>query len=209
VVWYVSFLVEESANQILDPSDKAVGIDMGITTFAVLSDGNFVDNPRFLLKDEERLKSIQSKRDKLPQGSPERRKLTKAVSHLYERLANRRDEFAQQLSRKWVDRYGIICFEDLNITNMVHNHNLAKSILDVAWNKIVQYTSYKAVEAGRRMVLVDPANTYQICSICGQMVKKDLSVRVHECPNCGLSIDRDLNASMNILRLGLESLAYA
>ena len=92
---------------------------------------------------------------------------------------------------------------------MVHNHNLAKSILDVAWNKIVQYTSYKAAEAGRRMVLVDPANTSQICSSCGQMVKKDLSVRVHECPNCGLSIDRDLNASMNILRLGLESLAYA
>ena len=207
--WYVSFLVEESTNLILESSDKVVGIDMGITNFAVLSDGEFVPNPRFLLKDEERLKTSQSKRDKLPKGSPERRKASKAVSHLYERVANRRDNFAQQVSREWVNRYGTICFEDLNITKMVQNHNLAKSILDVAWNKIVQYTSYKAEEAGRKVVLVNPMNTSQICSSCGQIVKKDLSVRVHNCPNCGLSIDRDLNASMNILRLGLQSLAKA
>jgi len=207
--WYVSFLVEESTDRILEPSDKAVGIDVGLTNFAVLSDGEFVPNPRFLLQDEERLKTAQSKRDKLPKGSHERQKAGKAVSHLYERVANRRDNFAQQLSHKWVTTYGIICFEDLNINKMVHNRNLAKSILDVAWNKLVQYTSYKAVEAGRRVVLVNPANTSQLCSSCGQIVKKDLSVRVHDCPNCGLSIDRDLNASMNILRLGLQSLAGA
>jgi putative transposase len=203
--WYVSFLVEESINYPLAPSQKVVGIDMGIMNFAVLSDGEFVENPKFLLTDEERLKAAQSKRDKLPKGSTERRKATKAVNHLYERVANRRDNFAQQISREWVNRYGLICFEDLNIINMVKNHNLAKSILDAAWNRLVKYTSYKAVDAGRRVVLVNPANTSQMCSGCGQTVKKDLSVRVHDCPYCGLSIDRDLNASKNILRLGLQS----
>jgi putative transposase len=92
---------------------------------------------------------------------------------------------------------------------MVENHNLAKSILDAAWNKLVQYTSYKAVDAGRRVVLVNPANTSQTCSGCGQIVRKDLSVRVHDCPHCNLSIDRDLNAALNIARLGLQSLALA
>ncbi len=105
---------------------------MGILSFAVLSNGEFIENPRFLLADEERLKMAQSKRDKLPKGSPQRRKASKAVSHLYERVANRREDFAQQLSRQWINKYGIIVFEDLNITKMVHNHNLAKSILDAA-----------------------------------------------------------------------------
>jgi putative transposase len=166
-------------------------------------------NPRFLLADEERLKIAQSKRDKLPKGSPQRRKASKAVSHLYERVTNRREDFAQQLSRQWINQYGVIVFEDLNISKMVHNHNLAKSILDASWNKLVQYTSYKAEDAGRKVVLVNPANTSQMCSSCGQIVKKDLSIRVHDCPYCGLSIDRDLNAALNIARLGLQSLASA
>jgi putative transposase len=207
--WYVSFLVEGSINHVLEPSERVVGIDMGIKSFAVLSNGEFIENPRFLQADEERLKIAQSKRDKLPKGSPHGRKANKAVNHLYERATNRRENFAQQLSREWINKYGIIIFEDLNIPKMVHNHNLAKSILDAAWNKLVQYTSYKAEEAGRRVVLVNPAYTSQMCSGCGQIVKKDLSIRVHDCPYCGLSIDRDLNASRNILRLGLQSVAKA
>lgn len=207
--WHVSFLVEESQNHILEHSDEMVGVDMGIKNFAVLSNGDVVGNPRFLLADEERLKKAQSKRDRLPKGSAQRRKANKAVSHLYERVANRREDFAQQLSRQWINRYGIIVFEDLNITGMVHNNNLAKSILDASWNKLIQYTSYKAEDAGRNVVLVNPANTSQMCSSCGQTVKKDLSIRVHNCPYCGLSIDRDLNAAINIARLGLQSLASA
>lgn len=207
--WYVSFLVEESEKHILPHSEEAVGIDVGILNFAVLSNGDVVNNPRFLLADEERLRKAQSKRDKLPKGSPQRWKASKAVSHLHERVTNQRENFAQQLSREWVNKYGIIAFEDLNIIKMVNNHNLAKSILDAAWNKLVQYTSYKAEDAGRRVVLVNPAYTSQMCSGCGQIVKKDLSIRVHDCPYCGLSIDRDLNAALNIARLGLQSLASA
>ena len=207
--WHVSFLVEESINHPLEPSDKVVGIDLGVKNFAVLSSGEFIENPRFLLADEERLKAAQSKRDKLPKGSPERWKANKAVSHLYERVSNRRDDFAQQLSRKLVNSYGIICFEDLSITQMTQNNDLAKSILDASWNRLVKYTIYKAAEAGRKVVLVSPMNTSQMCSGCGQIVKKELSVRVHDCPYCGLTLDRDLNASRNILRLGLQSLARA
>ena len=207
--WYVSFLVEDVPNHILGPSDEIVGVDMGILNFATLSNGDVVANPRFLLADEERLKKAQSKRDKLPKGSAKRQKASKAVSHLYERVTNRREDFAQQLSRQWINKYGTIVFEDLNITNMVHNHNLAKSILDASWNKLIQYTSYKAEDAGRKVVLVNPANTSQMCSSCGQIVKKDLSIRIHNCPYCGLSIDRDLNAALNIARLGIQSLASA
>jgi len=207
--WYVSFLIEDVPNHILEPSNEIVGVDMGIKNFAVLSNGEFIENPRFLLADEERLKKAQSNRDKLPKGSPRRRKASKVVSHLYERVTNRREDFAQQLSRQWINKYGIIVFEDLNINKMVHNHNLAKSILDASWNKLIQYTSYKAEDAGRKVVLVNPANTSQMCSSCGQTVKKDLSIRIHNCPYCGLSIDRDLNAALNIARLGLQSLASA
>jgi len=207
--WYVSFLVEDAPNHALEPSDEVVGIDMGILNFATLSNGEVVANPRFLIADEERLRKAQSKRDKLPKGSSKRRKATKTIAHMHERIANRREDFAQQLSRQWINKYGTIVFEDLNINNMAHNHNLAKSIMDASWNKVIQYTSYKAVDAGRNVILVNPANTSQMCSGCGQIVKKDLSVRTHNCPYCGLSIDRDLNAALNIARLGLQSLALA
>jgi putative transposase len=92
---------------------------------------------------------------------------------------------------------------------MMQNHRLAKSIGDAAWNQLIQYTIYKAVEANRACELVDPRGTSQRCSSCGSVVQKDLSVRVHDCPSCGLVLDRDLNASINIERLGLESLGYA
>ncbi|HEX9372951.1 MAG TPA: transposase, partial [Roseiflexaceae bacterium] len=130
----------------------------------------------------------------------------KVVSRIYERIANRRSDFAHRLSRKLVNRFGIIAFEDLNAQGMLKNHCLAKSIADAAWDQLVRYTTSKAAEAGRRVVLVDPRNTSKRCSRCGQLVPKDLSVRVHACPVCGLVIDRDENAAINILALGLQCL---
>ena len=103
----------------------------------------------------------------------------------------------------------MIAFEKLNVRNMLQNHCLAKSIADAAWNQLITYTTYKAENAGRRVVSVDPRNTSKQCSCCGALVEKSLSVRVHQCPVCGLVMDRDENASNNILRLGLESLGYA
>ncbi|MGB3949787.1 MAG: transposase [Candidatus Methanoculleus thermohydrogenotrophicum] len=111
-----------------------------------------------------------------------------------------------QTSRRMVDQYGTIVFEDLNIKNMQKNHCLAKSIADVAWNLFITITENKAEEAGSRVILVNPRNTSQMCSRCGMIVKKTLSDRVHTCPHCGLMMDRDQNAAINIMRLGLQSL---
>ena len=101
-----------------------------------------------------------------------------------------------------VRKYDVIVFEDLRIKNMVKNHKLAKSISDASWSRFIEYTSYKAESAGKQVILVNPQNTSQTCSGCGVIVKKSLSVRVHKCPHCGLVLDRDVNAAINILRRG-------
>lgn len=208
--WYVSLFVEDVPKDAVPDSEKAVGIDVGISNFAVLSDGTFVANQRYLAACEEKLAKAQSKKDKLPHKSPERRKAAKKVSHIYERLGNLRDNFAHQLSHQIVNDYGIICLEDINIKNLIEKKPyMAKSVLDASWNRFRTYVTYKAESAGREVVLVNPAYTSQMCSSCGSIVKKDLSIRVHRCPYCGLSMDRDLNAAKNILRLGLQSVAKA
>jgi len=205
--WFVSFLTEDAPREVLPESEKAVGIDVGISNFAVLSDGIFIANQRYLAECEDRLSREQSKKDKLPKGSPERRRAAKKVCHIFERLTNLRDNFAHQLSRDIVDDYGIICMEDIDIKNMIEKKPyLAKSILDASWNRFRTFLSYKAASAGRKIVLVNPAYTSQMCSCCGTLVKKDLSERAHNCPVCGMVMDRDLNAAKNILRLGLQSL---
>jgi putative transposase len=137
---------------------------------------------------------------------PERAKRRKVVARIHERIAHRRKDFAHQVSRQLVNQFGIIIFEDLNITRMLKNHCLAKSIADAAWNQLATYTRYKAEEAGCSSIEIDPRGTSQRCSRCMTVVKKDLSVRVHQCPVCGLELDRDLNAALNILAVGLHSL---
>jgi putative transposase len=208
--WYVSFFVEDAPKDAVLDSEKAVGIDVGISNFAVLSDGTFIENQRYLAACEARLSKEQSKKDKLPHGSTERRKADNKVSHIYERLGNLRDNFAHQLSHRIVNDYGIICLEDIDIKSLIEKKPyMAKSVLDASWNRFRTYVTYKAESAGRKVVLVNPAYTSQMCSGCGSIVKKDLSKRVHNCPRCGLVMDRDLNASKNILRLGLQSAAKA
>ena len=205
--WYVSFLVEDAPKDAVPDSEKAVGIDVGISNFVVLSDGTFVANQRYLAACEEKLSTEQSKKDKLPHRSPERKKAAKKVGHIYEKLSNLRDNFAHQLSHQIVNDYGIICLEDINIKNLIEKKPyMAKSVLDASWNRFRTYVTYKAESAGRKVVLVNPAYTSQMCSGCGSIVKKGLSERIHNCLKCGLVMDRDLNASKNILRLGLQSL---
>ena len=201
--WYACFACEVEPTR-LPNNNVAVGIDVGLTTFATLSNGLTVDNPRFFRRAEVELGRVQRRWDK--DKTPKRRKV---IAHIHQRMANRRKDFAHKLSRQLVNTYGALIFENLTIKNMLQNHNLAKSISDASWRQLIMYCTYKAEWAGRAVVLVDPRGTSQRCSGCGCVVRKDLSVRVHDCPLCGLVLDRDLNASLNIEALGLESLGYA
>ena len=205
--WYACFSCEVEPAP-LPLSTKGVGIDVGLESFATFSTGEKIGNPRFFRRDEKELAKAQRKLSKAEKGTPERAKRRRAVCHIHQRIANRRKDFAHKLSRRIVSEFGIIALEKLNTRGMLQNHCLAKSISDAAWNQLAQYTQYKAENAGRECVLVDPHHTSKICSRCGALVEKSLAIRVHACPICGLKIDRDENAAMNILALGLESLGF-
>jgi putative transposase len=150
--WFVSILTDNEAYQPLEHSNKSIGIDVGILSFAALSDGTYIDNPRFYVQEEKTLAKAQRKHSNQAKGTLERKKALKVVCRVHERISNKREDFAQELSKTLVDNYGIVCFEDLNIKNMTKNHNLAKHILDAAWSKLVTYTSYKAENAGRKVI---------------------------------------------------------
>jgi putative transposase len=203
--WFACLTVEAPAEP-LPVSTEAVGIDVGLKSFATLSTGEEIANPRFFRTEEKELAKAQRKLSAAKKGSQERKKRRKVVAHVHERIANKRRDFAQKESRKLVNRFALIVFENLNISGMLKNHCLAKSIADAAWNQVVQFASYKAENAGRCVVQVNPRNTSQMCRGCGEIVEKSLSVRTHDCPGCGLVSGRDHNAAINILTLGLQGL---
>lgn len=202
--WYACFSCVIEAKP-LPPSPNTVGVDVGIAHFATLSTGEQIPNPCFFRKDEKALGKAQRQFSKYAKGTPERNKYRQVVRHIHNRIANRRTDFAHKLSRRLVNEFQIIVLEDLNIQDMQRDNfpGMNKSIADAAWYQFRQYTAYKAEDAGRSCIVIDPRNTSQICSSCGQIVRKDLSERVHKCSRCGLVMDRDLNASLNILARGL------
>lgn len=199
--WYVCFacVVEP---EVLPETHKSVGIDVGLEKFAALSDGMMVNNPRYLRKSEAKLKHEQRKLSRKQKGSNSRKKQKHKLAKIHRKIKNQRNDFLHKESCKLVKTYDTIVFEDLKVKNMVKNHRLAKSISDASWSRFIAYTTYKAVSAGKQVMLVNPRNTSQICSGCGVIVKKSLSERTHKCPFCGLVLDRDVNAAINILRLG-------
>ncbi len=209
--WYATFACEvEDAP--LPALDTAVGIDVGLASFATMSDGAEIANPRFFRQDERALAKAQRRLSREPRpakgarATPARRKRRKVVARVHERIANRRKDFAHQQSRKIVNDNGVVAVEDLSINRMVHNHCLAKSIADAAWSMFSAFLSYKAANAGRQFIAVNPAYTSQDCSRCGHRQKLMLADRVYCCPCCGLTIGRDHNAAINIVTLGLQSL---
>lgn len=206
--WYACFSCEVEPERLPENPDAA-GIDVGLKTFATLSDGQEIANPRFFRKEEKALAQVQRKHSRLAKGTPERRKHRKVVARVHERIAWKRQNFTHQESRKIVNTFGIICVEDLSVNRMIHNHCLAKSIADASWSAFFSQLSSKAEEAGRRYVAVNPAYTSQTCSQCGHRQKMPLSERVFHCPCCHVHLDRDLNASLNILRLGRQSLGLS
>jgi putative transposase len=187
-----------------------VGIDVGLKAFVTLSDGQEIANPRFFRREEHALAKAQRRLSKVEQGTPERVKRRTVVARVHERTRWRRGNFTHQHSRRLVNHFDLIAVEDLSVNRMVHTHCLAKSIHDVAWSQFASLLSYKAAWAGRKFVAVNPAYTTQDCSTCGHR-KTDLSLadRIYTCACCGVGLDRDRNASLNILAVGQHCLASA
>ena len=202
--WYACFSVECEPLRLPQRAEQ-VGIDVGLKTFATLSTGEEIANPRFFRQEEKALAKVQRKHSKLDRGTSERRKHRKAVARVHERIAWRRGNFTHQQSRQIVNRFGIIAVEDLTVNRMMHNHCLAKSIADASWSAFFSQLTSKAAEAGRQLVKVNPAYTSQTCSVCGHRHPMPLSERIFDCPCCHAHLDRDLNAARNILGLGLQS----
>jgi len=201
--WYACFSCVVGAQPREKPFED-VGIDVGLHSYAVLSDGARIENPRLYRESERRLAHLQRGMSRKGRGSRNRVKTKIRVARLHEKIGNGRTDFLHKASRKIADTYETVYVEDLKIGNMVRNHCLAKSVSDAGWGRFVGMIAYKAESAGGRLIQVNPRGTTQMCSQCGETVSKDLSQRTHRCPYCGLVMDRDHNAALNILARGRE-----
>ncbi|CAA7601381.1 Transposase IS605, OrfB, C-terminal [Acididesulfobacillus acetoxydans] len=157
-------------------------------------------------KTEKKLANVERKLSRKKKGSHNRGKAKAKVAKVHAKIANQRRDFLHKASAQIVKNHDVIIMENLTIKNMIRNHKLAKSIQDAGWGKFGDYIEYKSLRQGKRHVLVDPKGTSQTC-LCGAHVPKDLSVRLHECPVCGLEMDRDLVSAKLILERGLSAMA--
>lgn len=196
--WYACFACEVQKRP--PCTGKEIGIDLGVSHLAITSEGQFFDNHRYLKQSEKKIRYWHKVLSRRKKGSRRWHKAKKQLAHTYEQLANRRKDRTHKVSRQLVDHYDLMAFEALNIQGLVKNRRLSKHILDVMWHSLVQYTTYKAEEAGKRVIQVNPCNTSQECSTCTNIVPKRLSERTHRCPSCGYIEHRDVNAARNILR---------
>lgn len=193
-------------------TSAVVGIDLGIKEFAITSDGQHINNPKYLAKSEKKLNKLQKQLSRKTIGSSNRNKARIKVARQHEKIANQRNNFLQKLSTQLIKDYDVICLEDLKVKNMIKNHKLAKSISDVSWSEFVRQLKYKADWQHK---IIQKIDTYfpssQLCSNCGYQFTstKDLSVREWVCPQCHTHHDRDENASINILNEGLRLLNIA
>ncbi len=179
---------------------KKVGIDVGLEKFATLSNGIVIENPRFLVKSERRLKLLSRRFSRKKKGSNEIYDSRIKLARIHEKISNQRYDFMHKTTRMLTDKFGLISVEDLNIKGMVRHPYLAKHIHDASWGNFVQMLGYKAENAGGRVAKVNPKGTTQACSQCGNKVPKTLAQRWHRCPVCGLHIGRDLNSAKEMLR---------
>lgn len=197
--WFVVFTTEEVITRFVPKTSQVIGIDLGLETFATLSNGEPIENPRYLRKAEEAIKIQQRKKDNKKHKSSNRRKAAILLAKKHLKVANQRKDFFYKLSNDLIAKFDSIVVEDLNIKGMLKNHHLAKSISDASWGTFISIFTHKAESAGRKVYKVDPTFTSQDCSECGNRVKKSLSQREHRCITCGLVLHRDHNAAINVL----------
>jgi len=189
--WFVIVQADQEP-QPLPETGEAIGLDVGLTSFVVDSEGNEIENPRCAEQSADKLARLQRKLARAVRGSNNYKSLKDKIANLHKRINCQRDDFLHKLSRIYVNDFDIICVEDLDVIGLKekgHNNGMHRSIHDASWSKFIFMLSYKAQSAGRKLIKVDPRNTTQRCSACGSIVKKDLSARVHECPYCGFSCD--------------------
>ena len=224
--WYAIFSCE-GEEEPMPPGVEAVGIDLGLLHFATLSTGETIENPRPSPRGLKRITLLQQAKDRKKKSSHRRKRAALALAKAHRKVRNQRKDFHHKAARFLVNRFGLIVFEDLKITNMskapdpkpdpdkagVYLPNGAStkaglnlSILDAGWGQFQQVCVAKAASAGRRVLFVDPSNTSQLCSGCGRLVPNDLEVRWHSCPypDCGAELDRDHNAARTLLVRGQE-----
>lgn len=195
--WFACFVVEELPIQPKQNAGEKIGIDLGLKNFVTLSNGVKIENPCHLKKYEERLAFLQRRKDRKQKKSHNQKKDNLRISKMHEKIADTRTDFLHKLSTKLVNDFSLIALEKLAIQQMTEQ-NFGKQINDAGWGTFAKMLAYKAEGAGCQMVFVNPKNTTKQCSQCGAMIEKTLGDRIHKC-FCGLEIDRDENASINIL----------
>ena len=206
--YYCQFCIKVDVTEEVEPTQQAIGLDMGLTDFYTDSKGHKEPNPRFFRKGEEELKRSQRRLSRKHKGSSNRRKARQRLAKKHLRISRQRKEHALRLSRCVILSNDVVAYEDLQVKNLVKNHNLAKSISDVGWYQFRVWLEYFAQKFGKVTVAVPPHYTSQECSNCGRTVKKSLSTRTHTC-KCGFQLDRDENAAINILKKGLSTLGHS
>jgi putative transposase len=218
--WYVIFSCEVVQPELSPLVESEIGIDLGVTHFAALSDGTFIESPRYYRTSQKKLEKLQQALARKKRGSHRRKKAVKQVAKAHRKIANQRRDFHHKHSTQLVKEHQLIVFEQLEVKNLTKHakpkqddsgaylpngaaakSGLTKSILDAGWGQFQQMVVNKAECAGRTVLFVNPRYTSQVCSTCGTVRKKSLEERWHSC-ECGCELDRDTNAALNILRLG-------
>ena len=200
--YYITLSLEDKSVPALttkvEPTLKnTLGIDMGLKEFLVTSEGESVPIPQYYRKSQKRLKTLQKRLSRKKKGSKRRLKAVKAVAKQHKKVADKRKDFHFKTANELLSKAEVIAHENLNIKGLAKTR-LSKSINDAGWGQFLTILTVKAENAGQKTIGVNPKNTSQDCSNCGEKVKKELNIRTHSCPHCGVVIDRDLNAAINI-----------